>query len=279
MAKRGDNIRPIIKRRKIVAGDGHHGGAWKVAYADFVTAMMAFFLLMWLLNATTEEQRKGIADYFSPSLPISRISQGGDNLFEGKTQRADALMIEDGVGAREELRRDGPAMDPDSTEKKSVEARRFAEIENLLRGDSGESTVEDALLDHVVTRVTDEGLIVEIFDRDGPPLFAAGTAEPSAKLSALIDLMVEIAGLLANPVAIAVHTDALPFAGKGYDNFDLSTDRAQAVRRMMVARGLASDRIRRVTGKGASEPAVADPLAPRNRRVVITFLRERRDAR
>src|SRR6056297_467887 len=89
----------IIKRKKIVAGDGHHGGAWKVAYADFVTAMMAFFLLMWLLNATTEKQRKGLADYFSPVIPINRISGGGDGAFWGDSIFAEDNMVQNGQGA------------------------------------------------------------------------------------------------------------------------------------------------------------------------------------
>ena len=99
MADGGNAIRPIIiKRKKIVASDGHHGGAWKVAYADFVTAMMAFFLLMWLLNATTESQRKGIADYFSPTVPISPISGGGDGVLSGDSAVAKDILARDGVG-------------------------------------------------------------------------------------------------------------------------------------------------------------------------------------
>jgi chemotaxis protein MotB len=89
----------IIKRKKIVAGGGHHGGAWKVAYADFVTAMMAFFLLMWLLNATTEKQRKGIADYFSPTIPISKISSGGNGSFNGDSVFAEDSQAQNGTGA------------------------------------------------------------------------------------------------------------------------------------------------------------------------------------
>src|SRR5210317_2038213 len=89
----------IIKRKKIIAADGHHGGAWKVAYADFVTAMMAFFMLMWLLNATTEKQRKGIADYFSPTIPINRVSGGGDGSFGGDSVFSEMTLPQNGVGA------------------------------------------------------------------------------------------------------------------------------------------------------------------------------------
>src|SRR6056297_4151245 len=100
MAASGDNAAPvIIKRKKVISGDGHHGGAWKVAYADFVTAMMAFFLLMWLLNATTEKQRKGIADYFSPTIPVNRISGGGEDSFGGDSVFSENTLARNGIGA------------------------------------------------------------------------------------------------------------------------------------------------------------------------------------
>src|SRR6056297_3669847 len=100
MSAPGDNTAPvIIKRKKIVAGGGHHGGAWKVAYADFVTAMMAFFMLMWLLNATTEKQRKGIADYFNPTIPLNRVSGGGDGALGGDSTFTEQTLARTGVGA------------------------------------------------------------------------------------------------------------------------------------------------------------------------------------
>jgi chemotaxis protein MotB len=267
VAKAGDNARPILKRRKIVQESGHHGGAWKVAYADFVTAMMAFFLLMWLLNATTEKQRKGIADFFNPSIPVSRISAGGDGLLAGRTLAAATERVEEGTGARAKLQNDGETKTGDGAEDVA-----FAAVANLLKGDSGESEVEDELLTHVSVRITDEGLIVELADRGEAALFAPGSAEPAPKLRALLEIVAGVGGLLANPVAVEAHTDALPFADPAYTNWDLSTDRAQAARRLLEAGGLVSERFRRVTGKGASEP-LADPFAPGNRRLVIAFLR------
>ncbi len=282
---RSDEVRPIIKRKKIIQAGGHHGGAWKVAYADFVTAMMAFFLLMWLLNATTEDQRKGIADYFSPSLPISRVSAGGDGLFQGKTIEADNERTENGVGAKHNMR--GDAEEPtDATAQaeqvideegdavaRAADERAFSVIESLLSGDSGESTVEDELLQHIETRVTEDGLIIEIIDRNGPPLFRTGTDAPSVKMLALLDLVAEVANLITNPIAVEGHTDAIPFAGEEYDNWDLSTDRAQAARRRMEDQGVERARFRRVAGRGDSAPAVEDPFAAQNRRIILTFLR------
>ena len=97
------NAPVIIKKKKVVQGGGHHGGAWKVAYADFVTAMMAFFMLMWLLNATTEKQRKGVADYFSPTIPINRISGGGDGAFGGDSIFSEETMAQNGTGASKQM--------------------------------------------------------------------------------------------------------------------------------------------------------------------------------
>src|SRR6056297_4332044 len=103
MSASGDNAAPvIIKRKKVTGGDGHHGGAWRVAYADFVTAMMAFFLLMWLLNATTEDQRKGLADYFSPSIPVHTTAGGGSGPFGGSSVTSEDVMAQTGTGASQE---------------------------------------------------------------------------------------------------------------------------------------------------------------------------------
>jgi len=161
----------IIKRKKIIVSGGHHGGAWKVAYADFVTAMMAFFLLMWLLNATTEKQRKGLSDYFSPAIPISRLSSGSDGAFGGNSMFSEDTMLHEGTGASdkrpadEQQARGMTGVDTKAEEKSSGE--EFAEIESKLMGRSGESLVSDGALKHIVTRVTDEGLIIELFALEG----------------------------------------------------------------------------------------------------------------
>src|SRR5690606_23482725 len=182
MTGRNDAPAAVIKRKKIIAGGGHHGGAWKVAYADFVTAMMAFFMLMWLLNATTEKQRKGIADYFSPTIPLSRISGGGDGSFGGESVFSEDQIAQNGTGAsslrpsaeRQALGQTGT----DSSESAAARAE-FEEmsrrIEEALMGLGGESMVSNQAARDIVTRVTDEGLIVEMFDTEEEPLFAPGT--------------------------------------------------------------------------------------------------------
>jgi chemotaxis protein MotB len=258
-----DDRRPIIiKRVKRVEG-GHHGGAWKVAYADFVTAMMAFFLLMWLLSTTTEEQRKGLADYFSPSLPIFQESTGGDGPFGGSSMFSDDTLSHDGLGSR--------ADSFDQAEAAGLSDQTFYEIEEALLGGSGDAVAADPLLRHIRTRVTDEGLIIEVFDIEGSSLFVGDTAEPEAVLEQLLAMIGRVLSTTVNPVAVTGH---LGLRSDGVDPWRLSADRAQTARTLLVAAGIVDPRLARVSGKADRSPASAEDLAdPRNRRVEITLLR------
>ena len=272
----------IVKRKKVVGGDGHHGGAWKVAYADFVTAMMAFFLLMWLLNATTEDQRKGIAEYFDPRVPIAKISGGGSGAFGGDSMFSEDTKAQNGAGAQNQNPMDaqqsrGETGTMDDGGADGMEAELTA-IDNMFRGMSGESAAADMLLQHVRTKVTDEGLVIELFDIDGRPLFEAGSAQPTRYMQALLKMVGGVARLVENRVAIDGHTDSALFtANARYGAWELSTDRAQTARRAILAAGVDADRLARVTGKADTEPTPnAAPDDPRNRRVVITLLRNGR---
>ena len=174
----------IIKRKKVIAG-GHHGGAWKVAYADFVTAMMAFFLLMWLLGATNEKQRKGIADYFNPTIPIMKASGGGDGAFGGDSIFSQNSLVSQGTGATTGFGQGEDSADAtiiDASAKKQLsdrEATLFGDVADLLSGRGGESMVSDLLARHIVTRLSDEGLVVEVFALPSAPLFHDG--QPAAQ--------------------------------------------------------------------------------------------------
>ncbi|WP_339947017.1 flagellar motor protein MotB [uncultured Albimonas sp.] len=269
----------IVKRKKVIAGDGHHGGAWKVAYADFVTAMMAFFLLMWLLNATTEDQRKGLAEYFDPRVPIAKISGGGTGAFGGDSMFSENTMAQNGAGAANQTPMQNEQSQGDTgtlaREGDEGSAQELTELDNLFRGMTGESEAADALLQHIKTRVTDEGLVIELFDVDGQPLFRAGSAEPTAQMQALLEMVGGVARLVTNRIAITGHTDASPFAsGAAYGNWELSTDRAQVSRRALSEAGIEAERMARVTGKADTEPRPNATLDdPRNRRVQITLLR------
>jgi chemotaxis protein MotB len=274
------NVAPvIIKRKKIIVAGGHHGGAWKVAYADFVTAMMAFFMLMWLLGATTEKQRKGIADYFSPTIPINRVSGGGDGPFAGDLAFSESTATESSVGGSQKFRTasrqaEGAAAGPKSDDGKPEKTDNgFADIENELTGQTGESMVSPEQLRHIVTRVTDEGLIIELTALDDSPLFEAGTDKPTEMLRALTGIIVRVTRRVENDMAVGGHVRANPVVLIENPVWDLSL--ARAARMQALMQGLGSDpaRFRRVTGFADRKPAIADPMAARNNRIEVVLLR------
>ena len=208
------NVAPvIIKRKKIIQGGGHHGGAWKVAYADFVTAMMAFFMLMWLLNATTDKQRKGIADYFSPSIPISRVSGGGDGAFGGDSVFSENVLTQNGMGAsvsRPTEDNQARGNNDEGAGAAEQEKQALQTVEKQLTALGGESMTMERLLRHVTTRVTDEGLVIEIFDLPDVPLFDADTAEPTEALTGIVGLLAEVLPLAENQIALNGHVRSYP---------------------------------------------------------------------
>ena len=269
----------IIKRKKVIAGGGHHGGAWKVAYADFVTAMMAFFLLMWLLNATTEVQRKGIADYFNPTIPINRISGGGDGVFGGSDIFSENSLSRSGRGAtkRNPAEADmarGDSGVNDTEEEKAEAAKALANVEEMLSARSGESMVSDGMARHIVTRLTDEGLIVEIFDLPGEPLFEPDTDIPTALMTELAEMMAGIFALVTNEIALNGFTRARPIVEANNPVWNLSSDRADRVRRMLQESGLPEGRVQRVSGFADRKAVALNPMAPRNNRLELILLRD-----
>lgn len=263
----------IIKRKKVIEG-GHHGGAWKVAYADFVTAMMAFFLLMWLLSATTEKQRKGIADYFAPTIPISPISAGGDGVMQGEAVLTQETLSKSGAGGVESDQETGEKSEQLGGPPAPAEEDELAELETLLLGRTGESEVADDLLSHIVTRVTEEGLVIDVFAKEGKPLFLVGSSEPTEKMRKILTMIGEVLSLIKNAAQVTGHTDGAPFASDDQDNWNLSADRANAVRRVLVDQSVAADRFRRIVGEADRNLALPDlPEDPRNRRITLTILR------
>lgn len=266
----------IIKRKRIVVGGGHHGGAWKVAYADFVTAMMAFFMLMWLMNATTEQQRKGIADYFSPTIPITRISGGGDGSFGGETVFSETTAAQNGTGAtslrptegRQALGANGSSHVNDREDRalRELEAALLAEIDGSA-GSLGFGRLQ------VEVRPSDEGLIIEIFEREGAPMFAAGTAQPAEWL---LDLTVIISSLLntvRNDVALTAHVSAEPPVRAVPGPWERSLAMVQSMRDLLTAAELDPSRIVRMTGYADRVAVTRDPMAMRNTRIEIVVLR------
>jgi chemotaxis protein MotB len=270
----------IIKRKKVVGGDGHHGGAWKVAYADFVTAMMAFFLLMWLLNATTEKQRKGIAEYFSPTVPMARISGGGEGVFGGETMFSEQTLPRMGTGATNlrpteahQARGESGVSETGQDAGSARDQAAFEAVQEALMGRGGESMVQDNLRRHVVTRLTDEGLVIELFELDGAPLFDADTDMPTALLRDLSAMLVRVFALVRNSAAIEGHVAAQPLVLVDKTSWRLSVARADAMRLLLQEQGLPTDRVTRVTGHADREPAVRNPMASRNNRLEVILLR------
>lgn len=275
MAK-GSNSPTIIKRKKVIAGGGHHGGAWKVAYADFVTAMMAFFMLMWLLNATTEQQRKGISDYFAPTIPINRVSGGGSGAFGGDNIFTDSTLAQSGTGARQPSIGDQSVRIQAETADDADAAAQVAalqQIEAVLLGQGGESMTSELALRHIVTRLTDEGLVIEIFDLPDAQLFFENSTVPQPVTVEIARMLAQLFASVSNAVAITGHLSARPVPQRDIGIWDLSSGRAAQMRVMLQDGGLNPLRIQRQTGAADRDPAVANQAAARNNRVEVILLR------
>ncbi|MGJ8616814.1 MAG: OmpA/MotB family protein [Sulfitobacter sp.] len=274
------NLAPvIIKRKKVIAGGGHHGGAWKVAYADFVTAMMAFFMLMWLLNATTEQQRKGLADYFSPTIAINRVSGGGNGSFGGESIFSERTLPKNGTGATAdhssiEVAARGNTGTSANDGEKEAQDEAFQAVEQMLMGRGGETMVMENALRHIVTRITDEGLVIELFEIDDALLFANGKDTPTQLLRDLSVIISETTKSVTNSIAIGGHVSADPIVLAESPVWDLSAQRASMMRVLMQDAGVAPMRIQRVTGHADRDPVLSNTMARRNNRLEVVLLRD-----
>lgn len=252
----------IIKRKKVVKGGGHHGGAWKVAYADFVTAMMAFFLLMWLLSSASEEQKLGLADYFSPAIPFVEQTSGGDGSLNGDSLMTKDTQAQTGTGGIADM--DG------GLSAGAAEAQALRDLESALMGMGGESFLTENAMRHVITRLTDEGLVIEVFDLPGAPLFRGDSEMPESVTEAIAGMLARVLGMVANGVAVTGHVaTGLPQMAA----WDLSTGRAARMRMLLESGGLDGARMLRVTGKADRDRAVSDGASDRNNRLEIIVLR------
>ncbi len=267
----GTNQPIIIKRKKVIAGSGHHGGAWKVAYADFVTAMMAFFMLMWLLNATTEQQRKGIADYFTPTISLSRASGGGEGTLNGDSVFSTANLSSSGRGGVAD--RAGKEEVSSRTENEASEQAQLEQLIDDLLGFGGESALLDNALDHIVTRLTDEGLVIEVFDLPDAALFVGRTDTPEPITETIVEMLATVLRAVTNDVAIQSHVKQESVLRVSNPVWDITTSRASRARLMLEAGGFDPARVARLTGEGDKDPIVADSTAVRNNRLEFVVLR------
>ena len=354
-SKGGRNGRSVVIRKEEVVEGGHHGGAWKVAYADFVTAMMAFFLLMWLLNATTEAQRRGLADYFAPSNELSRASSGGGMPLGGKNafdngdrmsdRGANTLIngrappppdedyegdkpVQPGTAINGMAGKPNPVYGNSDTAQTQTGERApgggvaaaasptpSAKAEFLGSAGTGTATPDPASANDPASRaaaaqreratfdraaqqirdavsrdpalaglarqlaidITPQGLRIQMLDEDGQPMFASGSATLNDRARLLVSKIVPALDRLDGAISIAGYTDAAPFKGGERSNWELSSERANATRRLLIDAGVPSERFREVTAHADRDLLLpADPLAAANRRIAIVVLRAAR---
>lgn len=316
-AAAAEALRPIIIVKKIIADDGHagaHGGAWKIALADMMTAMMAFFLLMWLLGASNEDKRKSVADYFRPA-SHSQIAfgelAGSNGLFGGKsiidtdgfpftakqtamlerlTPQAQGGPAESFGSSKEENNKDGPSeQDPgkDSgsgspgqggggTPGQKQDKENFDKLEKDIKQKLSESKQFEKIKDQVSITRDKEGLRIEVIDKADFAMYGSGGAEMGAKAAALMSEVTKSLKPLPNKLAIRGHTDSTGFPPESMrNNWSLSTERADATRQFMQSQGISANRFSRIEGVADTNPNVpGNPADPRNRRVSITVLNQ-----
>ena len=277
--------RPIvIKRIKKVAG-GHHGGAWKIAYADFVTAMMAFFLLMWLLGSTTQGDLKGIAEYFNTPLKIAMF---------GGSSSGDSSSIIKG-GGKDLTRSEGQVKDGELPREKRIiilkaateELIRLEKIKEIEKLKEMKKNIEKAISSNnklkqfqnqILLDITTEGLRIQIVDEKNRPMFRSGRAELESYTKEILHEIGKTLNLMPNKVSLSGHTDAQPYAldRKGFSNWDLSADRANASRRELILGGMDEEKVVRVVGLSSAVLFdKANPLNPVNRRISIIVMNKK----
>ena len=276
-----DGFRPIIVKRIKKSGGGHHGGAWKIAYADFVTAMMAFFLLMWLLGSVSQGTLKGVSEYFQNPVKVS---------MSGGSGAGDSFSVIQG-GGQDLTQRDKQGSKPDDPHlKKSLDQKKLqAELErregvalNELKGRL-ESAIEasktlNQFRKQLLIDITTEGLRIQIVDEQNRPMFAISKAELQPYTKQILREIGLVLNDVPNKISLSGHTDATPYASgdKGYSNWELSADRANASRRELIAGGMDEAKVLRVVG--LSSAVLMDrenPLNPTNRRISIIVMNKK----
>lgn len=279
-------LQPIIVKRIKKSGHAAHGGAWKIAYADFMTAMMAFFLLMWLLGSTATGELAGLADYFNSPLKValtggstsgnspSMIAGGGSplNVIQGKVSRPEAP---DSPDARNQEK------SPDSSKAKAKAEQTRQDVERIkaLRAKIDAIITENPRLNEYRSQirldVTPDGLQIQIVDEQNRPMFDSGSALVKPYMRDILRVIGSSLSGVEGRISLAGHTDATPYGNgeRGYSNWELSADRAGASRRELVAAGMPDSHLARVVGLASSDPLEpTDPRAPSNRRITITVL-------
>ncbi|CNI14768.1 MULTISPECIES: flagellar motor protein MotB [Yersinia] len=256
----------IIVRKRKRAKHGHHGGTWKIAYADFMTAMMAFFLVMWLLSSSTPLQREQIADYFRMPLRVAISNGDRSSLSDSPIPGGgDDLIKQDGEVFKQTLNK----IDKQKSAMNLLRAHQ--KLENLIHNDPRLSDFQSNLR----LSLTDDGLLIQIIDSQERPMFKIGSKELEPYMRDILLALVPVLNDLPNKISVTGHTDSLPYASgeMGYSNWELSSDRANASRRALVSGGLADNKFLRVIGTAdMMNLENMNPNDPINRRISILVL-------
>jgi chemotaxis protein MotB len=277
----------VIKKVKKVVGGGHHGGAWKVAYADFVTAMMAFFLLMWLINTTSPEQKRGVADYFAPA-NVSQSTSGSGGILGGTAIGQDGAKSEGTISFVEQL---APESQNQNTEGQTTDtaggstAESQAQQSEQAAFESAAESLRQALQDmpelaelskNILIDQTPEGLRIQLIDQEGRAMFGENSSQPNDRAKILLRAVAKIINRLPNRISITGHTSGtVGSTTQNPKDWALSTGRADGARSVLQSSGVDQDRVAQVTGKAAKEPLYPDdPTLAGNRRISIVLLRE-----
>jgi len=278
MAGDAKKLQPIIVKRIKKAAHTAHGGAWKIAYADFVTAMMAFFLLMWLLGSTTEGDKKGIADFFQAPLKVamlggsgsgdssSVVKGGGEDMTRatGQVKRGDVDPTHNKITLRKL-----------KAEQIRAEVAKLEELKSKIEEKIASNPTLKLMSPQIRLEMVRDGLRIQIVDEKNRPMFSSGSAVVETYMRTLLREIGGVLGEVPNRLTLEGHTDAQPFIGgdRGYSNWELSADRANASRRELMAGGMPENRPLRVQGLAASVPFDRqDPAAPGNRRISIIVM-------
>jgi chemotaxis protein MotB len=274
----------IIKRVKDKHAGGHHGGAWKIAYADFVTAMMAFFMLLWIIGATNDDQRKGIADYFTPTVIQMKNSGGSNGILGGRSVQSDTgaaphaatsgshPVAQSGGGTSQDAAISNAKVTA-SGKRRAADERRFRMVEAIIAARlAGDPTLK-GLKGQIRLIRTDEGLRIELVERADFAMFGTGTSVLSAEAQHLVRTVADAIASTPNRLSVRGHTDSLGFSKGGGSNWGLSSARADTTRRALVDAGVTENRFRRIEGVADTDPYnPLDRNDPRNRRISITVL-------
>ena len=282
MATDAKKLQPIIVKKVKKGGHAVHGGAWKIAYADFVTAMMAFFLLMWLLGSTSEGDKKGLSDYFTAPLKVSMLGGSGAGASKSVLPGGGSDLTQ-----KNGQNKQGDGSDPIQKKMKSdaikaeaakLDAKKLASLSAKISALISNNPKLAEYSSQIRLETTPDGLQIQIVDDQKRPMFDSGSASVKPYMR---DILKEIGAALAgveNKISLDGHTDRSPYssAERGYSNWELSSDRANATRRELVAAGLPDEKLARIVGLGSSNLMdTTNPLSPANRRIsIIVMTRE-----